>query len=734
MPLGQSIRAGSAYVELFTEQSRYIRGLKSAERRLTRFGQHAQRVGRSMMIAGGLMAAPLVLATRLGANFEDQMLAVRAATHATVEEYEHLKKVARELAGIRPFTPIEVAETALRLGRAGFDPAEIEASLEPVMDLARATGTDLVEATEIAAVTMRAMRLRATEMTRVVDVLTTAANGSAQQLTDLGESMKFMAPIGFEAGQSIESVALAAAMLATLGIKGSMAGTGYRRMVASFAEPETLKAIKSLGVEIEHMVDGAKKVRPMVDIMVDLGKATEHLSSLERLALFRELFDLRAMSAGLSLTQGASDVFVTLLKRMKDVSGAAREAAEIQESGLGGAFRLVKSAAQEAAIAIADTYSDALKGASKHIAEMIINISKWVDKNQELVTGYAMTTAAIIAAGAAIFSLGLAASIAGAMLGGIATLLSTLLSPVVLVTAALAILAGFFLHTSGVGGKALDWLGEKFSQLKERATKTIKGISDAMAAGDMKLAAQILWLTLKVEWQKGINALDKIWVEFRQTFLDPWKDVAALLGEFWDGAVGAVTDIWGDFVEYFSSSTLTLGQFWSDYTNAMVKNWRWAQDIITEGMARLFAELQGLDPEVVVEFAQENLDIQRQKQEQEASDRAAENQRRLNELKKGRDAAIAAAAEAQRKAETDRGYGFPKVTRGGDGGLPLPPPVLVGDESRGTFSAFAAQLLGLGATGDNAAERTAKATEKSEEFLGEIKEVLEDGTIIWGRG
>ncbi len=791
------------------------------------------------------MAAPLALATRIGVNLEDQMLAVRAATRSTVEEYEHLTDVVNELAGRKPFTPTEVAGTALTLGRAGFDPAEIEASLEPVMDLARATGTDLVEATGIAADAMRAMQLPATEMIRVVDVLTTAANGSSQTLTDLGESMKFMAPIGQKANQSIESVATAAAVLATLGLKGSIAGTGYRRMLASFAEPETLKTIRSFGVEIEHIVDGAREVRPMVDVMVDLGKATQNLSSLERLALFRELFDLRAMGAALSLTEANGDAFVTLLKRMKDTSNAAKEAAAIQESKLGGAFRLLKSAAEKVGVAITKAYGKSLKAAVDNITEVGIGIAEWIGKNQELVTTYAKVTGALIVAGAAILTFGLAIKASAALIGLLAA------GPLGLLTIGIGALAVAYANATveGIsfgqsvldltrkitglsnartllsdaeqrarqqrmkeGGAARDvrerkgpeFIGTKEDSAAQKAS--LAAIDKRASAAEKKLARlneikrkwdALTIFDLPTRVKLATEAIDIIGdgplsesnyetllrgltdAESRVNQLEQRRaDVLRSIGEGQVAEEGrSAEELVKTSPEVIFQNILNQAKRIGERVGArFAEGWRKA----VKAMVTMGAELQRVQAEGIIDpeerqLALVELDFAKRRREakergestvglesieqqtianikarfarEEAAKRMMLEKETANDIarlrilttKKGieKERALLALRHKQEVEDAKKaGVGGEALEEkhvlqekllemGQVGQVQAPSP------TRGTFSAAAARLLGLGG-GGNAADRTAKATEKTAEELGEIKGVLKDGEgLVW---
>ncbi len=78
-----------------------------------------------------------------------------------------------------------------------------------MLNLARATGTELATSAEICANTLSSFELPASEMVRVSDVMVAAANNSAQTLEDLGESMSYCAPIASEYGLSLEQTAKA---------------------------------------------------------------------------------------------------------------------------------------------------------------------------------------------------------------------------------------------------------------------------------------------------------------------------------------------------------------------------------------------------------------------------------------------------------------------------------------------------------------------------------------------
>jgi hypothetical protein len=108
-------------------------------------------------------------------------------------------------------------------------------------------------------------------------------------------------------------------------------------------------------------------------------------------------------------------------------------------------------------------------------------------------------------------AIGAVVTIVGAVGTAIAILgkiIALLLSPIGLVIVGAVALGAYLLYASGLGAKALAWLGERFETLKNDALAAWQGIGDALAAGDLALAAKIVWLTLKMEWKRGIHFLN----------------------------------------------------------------------------------------------------------------------------------------------------------------------------------------------------------------------------------
>lgn len=761
MASAQGIRAGAAFVELFADDSRLVKGLNAASRRLKAWGASMTAAGQKMLLGAGAAGAPLAFATHTFMGFEDQMKAVMAVTGATGEQFDMLNEKAKLLGRTTSFTAAEVAAGMLNLARAGFAPQEIDAAIAGMLDLARATGTDLAQATDIAAGTLRAFGLDAAQSGRVADVLVATANNSAQTLEDLGESMKYVAPIAEEYGLSLEETSKALGVLANMQIKGSMAGTSLRQAMLQLTDPEIQRQIEALGVRVK---DASGNLRSDFGTMLlELGHAMQGMTNAQRLALFKNLFDQRAAA---SMAKLAKSDFPALAAAIDNAAGVAARTSQVMDSGLGGGFRRLMSAVEGVQIAVGESLGRALTKLADWLVTVSDKLTQWVTANQGVIVVAAGVIAAVAGIGLALivlggvvsavgFVLGTLATIAsavGAALGAIGTVLGAILSPVGLVIAALASLGGYLLYVSGAGKQALSWLGQQFAALRDTALAAWKGISDALAAGDIGLAAKILWLTLKMEWQKGVAWLTDKWIGFKEAFM-------AVATEAVYGTAKILTSAWAGMQTAWVETVAFMSKAWTVFTSSLVTGWKTAQNWISKKFVSLMAMF---DDTVDVEATQQILDEDFQR-EQRGRDQATQQQLRdiettrqakrkaidqeeqgtLEELNREKDArhvarkkqydaevqaAEDAVAEARkqwqdaldevaRKREEIAETAAPSGTQGAGAleGLDLQGMAEKNVSVRGTFNAMAAQGLGTGGPMERAAragEETAKNTRK----------------------
>lgn len=475
MSANANIRAGRAYVEVTAETSKLRQNLVAAEAQLKDFGKACQGLGRDMMALGGTLSLPFVLAEKSFAGFDDKMRLVQAVTSATGDTFEELTETAQRLGRETSFTAQQVADGMIGLGRMGFNPSEIMAAIGNVLNLSRATGTELGESADIAANSLRMFGLEAGKMADVADILTATANGSAQTLTDLFEGLKMAGPQAAAAGESIDELCAALGIMANMGIKGSLAGTALRKAFVQFSSTKVQDILREVGVEA---TDSSGNLRKMAEVMREIAIATQNMPTAERISFMQDVFDVRGMMSGLSLTANIEELDAFLAK-LRDVSGLADETARAMDAGIGGSFRLFQSAVEGAMNATGDALSTTLQPMIADITAVINSFTKWIEANKSLVASVAATVGGLTVLGAAFFTIGTASRI--------------LSSGVAAVTGVMSGFSGVFnlLASRGiVVSNAFSLMTQAFSNYRNAAIPALVGTSKLLAALNLPIESR----------------------------------------------------------------------------------------------------------------------------------------------------------------------------------------------------------------------------------------------------
>jgi len=554
------IRAGKAFIEVFLDSSKVQAGLRQIGTKFRSAGGSFQKTGGALLAGAAGLGAPLAFSAKKFADFEDQVAATGAVTGASEGDLKRLAEQAKELGRTTSSTASEVAALQTELGRAGFNPEEILKATPAIRDLANATQTDLAESALIAGSALRGFGLDASEAGRVADVLTLTANRSATTLTDLGEGMKMVAPIAASAGASIEDTAAAMGILANNGLRGTMAGTALARAYKNLAnESKANELLEKTGVSA---VDAAGNLRPLSDILAELGDATQGMGSAQRLDIFESLFG-RGSTAALKLSESGAQ-FRSLRDELMNAQGAAATTSAKMNDTLGGTFRRIMSAAEGVQIAIGEALAPSFRFLEGALTGPLGMLAEFIDKNQWIVTIVAASVAGIAALGLAFVGIGTALATIGMALSGLGTLVGFLsaMAPLIvplLAIAAVATAVGLLANHFGVLEGMKDGILGFFGVLGEIAGTTISGITAALQSGDWEAAGQIAMDGLKAAWAAGVAELVGIWEGFKLYLIEAFA-----------GAVVAIQEMWTNMQNKISNAILEqasqedwMGNLWS---------------------------------------------------------------------------------------------------------------------------------------------------------------------------
>lgn len=324
--------------------------------------------------AGASVAAGLGSAISKGISFESKMSSVRAISGSTADEMEKLSAKAKEMGIKTVFSATDAGQAMEYMAMAGWKTGEMLSGISGIMDLAAASGEDLGSVSDIVTDALTAFGLKAADSGRFADVLAAASSNANTNVSMMGETFKYAAPVAGALGFSIEDTAKAIGLMANAGIKGSQAGTALRSIITRIAKPtkESQTAMDKLGVSI---TDSSGNMKSFDDIMKDVRAGMSKLTADEKAAYAAMLGGQEAMSGLLAIANASEDDFNKLGNAINNSAGAAKEMSEVKLDNLKGQLTLMGSAAEGLGIAIYEGIEGPLKNAVSNGTQMISDLA-----------------------------------------------------------------------------------------------------------------------------------------------------------------------------------------------------------------------------------------------------------------------------------------------------------------------------------------------------------------------
>lgn len=347
------------------------KAISGAMNRLNDFGNKMKSVGDTMTQR---VTLPIVGAgaaiLKVAGDFEASMNKVRALTGATGSSFDALSEQAKELGRTTRFTASEAADAMGFLGMAGFSTEEILASMGDTLNLAAAANLDLASSADIVSNIMSGYGIETEDLTGAVDVLTKAFTSANTDLSQLGDGMKFVAPVASDLNLKFSETTAALGMLSDAGIQGGQAGTSLRRILLRLVKPTGAagEILDRVGISA---YDAEGNFKSLADILVQFEKAG--LSAAE----MTEIFGIQGISPMNALIERGSEDLQEFTGLLDDSVGTSTRIASIQMEGLNGSMLEMKSALEGLMIAFADAgFIDAFTNLVKQTTGLLQGLTK----------------------------------------------------------------------------------------------------------------------------------------------------------------------------------------------------------------------------------------------------------------------------------------------------------------------------------------------------------------------
>ena len=521
------------------------------------------------------IAAAGTAAVKTAADFDAAMSKVAAVSGATGEDLDALRDKAREMGAKTKFSASEAADAMNYMAMAGWKTGDMLEGIEGIMNLAAASGEDLATTSDIVTDALTAFGMSADDSSHFADVLAAASSNANTNVSMMGETFKYCAPVAGALGFSCEDTAQAIGLMANSGIKSTQAGTALRTIMNTLAGDVKICGDSIGEVEIATTnADGS--MRDLNDILADCRSAFSQLSESEQASAAQALVGKNAMSGFLALMNAApSDIqklegaISTCSDEIDGYNGVTAKMAAVMQDNLGGQLTILKSQLQELAISFGEILMPAIRSIVSRIQGLIDKFNALSPATKETIVKVALVAAALgpllVVVGKTMVGVGklmqfisnlptiiagakAAFSSFGAVIGGIS-------APVVAVIAVVAALVAAFVHLWKTNDEFRAKITAIWEQIKSIFSGFCQGIVDRINAlgFDFKNITEVI----KAVWDGLCKFLKPIFEGQFQQIANIFKAVTNIILSILDIFVGIFTGdwsrVWGGIKGIFSA-------------------------------------------------------------------------------------------------------------------------------------------------------------------------------------
>ena len=515
-------------------------------------GDKVQEFGGKVEDAGKKLLPVTAAITGLGtaavvtvADFDESMSKVSAISGATGNEFDQLREKAREMGAKTKFSASEAADAFQYMAMAGWKTGDMLDGIEGIMNLAAASGEDLAATSDIVTDALTAFGLTAADSGHFADVLAAASSNANTNVSMMGETFKYAAPVAGALGFSVEDVAEAIGLMANSGIKASQAGTSLRTMLTSLAGNVKLSS-DSMGIMEVSTTNADGSMRELGDILTDLRFCFSKMTEAEAASNAENIVGKNAMSGFLADMQAAPADIEKLSTAIEKCDGTSESMADTMQDNLNGQITILKSQLQELAISFGDMLMPVIREVVTHIQGIVDWLNGLSETQKKLIMVIALVLAAVgpvliiigkIATGiGALMSL---ASSLGPLLGVIKGAFAALTGPVGIAIAVIAALtAAFTFLWNNCEGFRNFWIS-LWENIKQTAAAVVESL--------------VLFFTVSIPgaWNAVIDFFrdiptwwNNLWETVKETVSQAWETIKTVIIGILSPTIKNIMTLW----------------------------------------------------------------------------------------------------------------------------------------------------------------------------------------------
>ena len=505
--------------------------------KLKTVGSAIEGVGQKLMpvtaAVGGLGAA----AVKVASDFDSAMSQVAAVSGATGKDLEALRDKAREMGSKTKFSASEAAEAMNYMAMAGWKTGDMLSGIEGIMNLAAASGEDLATTSDIVTDALTALGLSAEDSGHFADILAAASSNANTNVSMMGETFKYCAPVAGALGFTAEDTAEAIGLMANAGIKSSQAGTAMRSMMTNLTGEVKFvgDAFGELTIQTTN-TDGS--MRSLGDILADCRAAFAQMSESEKAANAEALVGKNAMFGFLAVMNAAPGDIEKLNSAINNCDGTAEKMAATMQDNLAGQLTILKSQLEELAISIGEILMPYIR----QIVGWIQGLVDWLNSLDEGTKKIIVTVALVAAA------LGPVLIVIGKVVGAVGTIMTVVPQIAGAISGVIGFVSGTVIPAISAVVAAIGW------------------VPLAIAA----VVAILVVLYNKCEWFR--EAVNAIWTQIKEFFVSAWEVICSFFTETIPNAWNSLVSFFQGIPAWWSGLWQSVGDFFSNIWTNMMNN------------------------------------------------------------------------------------------------------------------------------------------------------------------
>ena len=557
------------------------------------------------------------------------MANVAAISGATGDDLQALRDKAREMGEKTKFSASEAADAMSYMAMAGWKTGDMLSGIEGIMHLAAASGEDLATTSDIVTDALTAFGLTAEDSAHFADILAAASSNANTNVSMMGETFKYCAPVAGALGYSAEDVAEAIGLMGNAGIKSTQAGTALRTMMTKL-QGELKLSGEALGEVTIQTANADGSMRELSDILADCRTAFSKMSESEAAAAAETLVGKNAMSGFLALMNSAPGDIDKLRNAIDNCDGSAENMAAIMQDNLNGQLTILKSQLEELAISFGEMLMPVIRKVVTAVQGFVDKLNNMDEAQRKTIITIGLVIAALgpflVILGTVISTVGksmkayasatkgikklmVAVKSGTGIFGKLGTALGGISAPVLAIVAVIAVLVAAFTHLWKTNDGFRENIIATWTQIKETVNNFCQGIVDRLNSLGFEFSS--ITEVLKAVWDGFCNLLGPVFegaFRFISDTLSTVLDVILNTVDFfiavfsgdWEGAWEAVknifSSIWNGLVSWFTNILETIKgvldvalgwigtsweQVWTNVKNFFTNIWNGIKDFIS---------------------------------------------------------------------------------------------------------------------------------------------------------